>query len=291
MQTADLPRLSSRPRLNQIGPPTLSEHQRKDLLDLCEETASSLAADRTTSFLPLVVAQVLFTGSVVFAVVRTISAADYPANYPAIFVNIEIHSIAYSALYLWVISVTLIAAFIGASQTTDSIPRILERFETDLTTYNYQGTVLRHPHQRDSDRHLRDLDGGIYSWQPRKWRTESNWEWVEYIKRDLRGDLHPESANESETTTHEDSELRATASTIPGPKAWWKRMCVGMQDLCTVAPGSALFVILVIGIGTVAGSWISGRVPPTGFSCRHIGQWFIFTVWLLNFGADFLGQP
>ena len=44
-------------------------------------------------------------------------------------INVEAHSIAYSALYFWIIPAVILSSVIGVSQTEASIPRILRRIQ------------------------------------------------------------------------------------------------------------------------------------------------------------------
>lgn len=255
-------------------------------MNLCEKTASSLAADRGTAVQPIFVANVLFMLSVLLAFIRTFSAAHQSASDLSVFVNIEAHSIAYSALYFWVISVTLLGGLIGTSQTRDSIPRILAKFEIDLRVHHRLETPLC-DHDQDADEETREFEGGIYSWQPRKWNAEYGHDWIEYIKKDLRGEMHPEPTNRPGPA----DQMPSATQINPIYKAWTHRLYegvfVGLANLRVTVTGSALFATLVILPGTIVGSLISGRVPPDGLSCRHFGQWSIWTVWLVNFGLDF----
>ena len=263
--------LRSKPKLSQEG---------QNFLDLCEKVASFLAADRTTTLLPMAVAQVLSILSVLFAFLRTITAADNPADNPTVFINVEAYSIAYSCVYFWVISVTILGALIGASQTSDSIPRILQKFETDLQVLNIPGTSLNNHFHVISEKDARDFDGGIYSWQPRKWRIDDGSNWISYIKRDLGGDLHPGADHWFDSTEHE--VVMNGATPADGNR---------LNELLAIAPGSTSFAVFTIALGTITGSLISGFVPPVGLSCRHFGQVFIFTCWVVNFCLDVWRRP
>lgn len=89
-------------------------------ISLCLECASHLAADRSTKFLPVIVAQAFFIGSVVVAIIRTKSLAEGPN--PQTYIDIETYSIGFTALYFWVISAVTLTSVIGTSQTAQFHP-------------------------------------------------------------------------------------------------------------------------------------------------------------------------
>jgi hypothetical protein len=142
-----------------------------DIRHIWEETAGALAADRQTRTLPVVLAEIIFIGGWIISLVKAASSEPGPTNW----VNVEAQSIAISALYLWVTFTVVIGSLIGASQTEDSVPRILHSFEYQLAAF--QGGSGRRPSmkarsdmmwcRRSTDR---ALHGGLYSWRPHKWR-------------------------------------------------------------------------------------------------------------------------
>ncbi|OCK80882.1 hypothetical protein K432DRAFT_404298 [Lepidopterella palustris CBS 459.81] len=129
-----------------------------------EWAANSLAADRATRFFPIMFSEAGFIGSWVISLLR--AAASKPND--GIWVNVEAHSIGFSALYLWVTSAVLLGSVIGVSQTEDAIPRILERFEEDL--YKLHPTEVQGIQDWKIDRSHRIVHGGIFSWHPAKWK-------------------------------------------------------------------------------------------------------------------------
>ena len=135
------------------------------------QTADALAADRATKFLPIIIALAIFIGAVGIAVGKTASAGAFSET---VFINIEAHGIATSAMYFWVIPAVFLSSVIGVSQTQAAIPRILRRLESELRLLELpQEKIealdkLNAVHQRpddDSDER-RIFYGGIYSWQP-----------------------------------------------------------------------------------------------------------------------------
>ena len=195
-------------------------------------TGRTLAADRSTKFLPIIVALIFFIGAVAIAIFRTAAAAGHNALSGTVFINVEAHSIAFSAQYFWIIPAVFLSSVIGVSQTEAAIPRILRRFQGDLDRLNLPTKVhmpsrcLKDP--REDKRRI--FHGGIYSWQPSKWQYKS----------------HPPDFSHALLS----------------------------------------YAILILSTGT--GMVVSGFVPPDGFNCRHFGQLFIWTAWIISAQADLL---
>ncbi|CAO2658602.1 Nn.00g063250.m01.CDS01 [Neocucurbitaria sp. VM-36] len=141
-----------------------------DIRHIYEETAGSLAADRQTRTLPVVLAEFVFIGGWVISLVKATSSEPNPTNW----INVEAQSIAISALFLWVTSAVVIASVIGASQTEDAVPRILHAMEYHLAAFRDER--VRRPSiearietewcRRSIDR---AINGGTYAWRPIKW--------------------------------------------------------------------------------------------------------------------------
>jgi hypothetical protein len=139
-----------------------------------EETSGSLAADRQTRVLPVVLAELFFISGWVVSLVKAASSEPNPTNW----VNVEAQSIAISALYLWVTSTVILASLLGASQTEDAIPRILHASEYNLATFHKGCERRLSIHKRRETgwckRSIeRAIQGGTYSWRPMKWRPSS----------------------------------------------------------------------------------------------------------------------
>jgi len=129
-------------------------------ISLCLKCANHLAADRSTKFLSVIVAQAFFIGNVVVAIIRTKSTVEGPN--PQTYINIETYSIAFTALYFWVISAVTLTSVIGTSQTANSIPNILEGFRLSLSNAFPNRTINLPEDLKAEERYHR---GGIYSWQ------------------------------------------------------------------------------------------------------------------------------
>lgn len=142
------------------------------ILHVYEGAAGSLAADRQTRTLPVVLAEIFFIGGWIISSIKAAASDPSPTNW----VNVEAQSIAISALYLWVTSTVVLGSLIGASQTEDAIPRILHTFEYDILALrgrannrpSFQKRVEGGWCKRNIDR---AIHGGTYSWRPMKWRA------------------------------------------------------------------------------------------------------------------------
>ena len=97
---------------------------------------------------------------------RTASAAGEQALSDTVFINVEAHSIAFSAQYFWIIPAVFLGSVIGVSQTEAAIPRILRRFQIDVERLNLPNKV-KLPNDCLEDNEKRTFHGGVYSWQPR----------------------------------------------------------------------------------------------------------------------------
>src|ERR1700733_13979439 len=93
--------------------------QREQTFERCLMAANNLAADRSTKFFPIVVAQGFFIGNIAIALVRTKTLTTGPD--PATFINNEAYSIGFSALYFWIMFAVSLSSAIGTSQTAEAI--------------------------------------------------------------------------------------------------------------------------------------------------------------------------
>ncbi|KAF2677268.1 hypothetical protein K458DRAFT_163206 [Lentithecium fluviatile CBS 122367] len=143
-----------------------------EIRHIYEETASKLAADRQTRSLPVFIAELLFIGGWLIALLRAASSEPSPTNWP----QVEAHSIAFSGLYLWVTSAVVAGSVIGASQTEGSIPRMLHGFEYQLKEFRGEAPARRPSACYREETgwcktgQERAIHGGVYSWRPIKWR-------------------------------------------------------------------------------------------------------------------------
>ena len=244
----------------------MSHDQKKEFMRICQKTSNALAADRTTKFFPVIVAQSFFIGSVGIAFARTQIAAAAPN--PSTFINIEAHSIAFTCLLFWVVPAVFMASVIGVSQTENAIPRILQRLQMDIEIAfekwdmflptNCLGKAAEGGKQ---DSAVRERSGGIYSWQP---------EGAPALAAPLGRDRDLKSSDGPQTQTMAANVLQAIAK------------------LVRLRPGSPVFPLLIVTAGAIAGPLISYLVPPVGFEGRHIGEIMIYEPWLLSAALDYI---
>jgi hypothetical protein len=102
-------------------------------------------------------AQGFFIGALGVAVFKTATITSTSS----VFINVEAHSIAFSALYFWIVPAVFLSSVIGVSQTKSSIPRILNNFARDPFIADINLPEL------DDIGKVRIVSGGIYSWNPR----------------------------------------------------------------------------------------------------------------------------
>jgi len=141
-------------------------------MEVVRQTGRSLATDRSTKFLPIIVAQIFFIGAVAIALLRTIASAGGNAQGDTLYDKLQAHSIALSVQYFWIIPAVFLSSIIGVSQTEAAIPRILRRFQDDLDRLDLprdhlgQPQRIQMPNDCLGDVQRRILRGGVYSWQP-----------------------------------------------------------------------------------------------------------------------------
>ena len=87
----------------------------------------------------------------------------------------EAHSIAFSALYFWIIPAVFLGSIIGVSQTEAAIPRILRRFQVDVDRLELSHEV-KLPNDCLDNNPQRIFHGGVYSWQPQRFHpSRTSW--------------------------------------------------------------------------------------------------------------------
>lgn len=236
------------------------------------QTGRALAADRATKSLPIVVAQTFFIAAVGIAVFRTAASAGHRATSDTVFINIEAHSIAFSALYFWIIPAVFLSAIIGVSQTEAAIPRILRRFQIDLDRQDLPRRVQM-PKDCLKDDEGRIYQGGVYSWQPLSWRSQS---------------LSPSISPKSQRKASPYQQLGQDPASLDQAPSGGHSAIAGSSDLRPSDCTHTWLPYPILILGTVTGLIVSGYVPPDGFDCRHLGEILICTAWILSAQADTL---
>lgn len=238
---------------------------------MIRQTGRALAADRSTKFLPIVVAQIFFIGAVGIAIFRTAASAGKNGLSDTVFINVEAHSIAFSALYFWIIPAVFLSSIIGVSQTEAATPRILRRFQVDLDHLDLpkdhlgQAQKVRMPNDCLEDAQRRIFHGGVYSWQPSRWQRKSS----------------------SSSKRSRPSDPAAISTGLNAPAGEHSSIVSTFQPRPS-DNNHALLPYPILLLGTLTGMFVSGFVPPDGFDCRHTGQLLICTAWILSAQADHL---
>jgi hypothetical protein len=94
--------------------------------------------------LPIVYGLFLFIQAFGFAFYKTNQSEKASLQYPnGKWVNIEAHSIAFSALLLWLIPAVYFSSIIGVSQMDEEIPRKLEHFQKQLKNLKMQSELRK----------------------------------------------------------------------------------------------------------------------------------------------------
>ena len=277
------------------------------------QTARALAADRSTKLLPIIVAQALFIGAIAIAIGRLASAGRSMSS-GRVFINVEAHGIAFSALYFWIIPAVFLSSVIGVSQTKAAIPRILRRFQIDLdrllspadfklTNGFLDETRLALPKQVEQLNDCLEKDkrriysGGIYSWQPLKGRHH-------HTPSIGQGDIEAQSAMPvSNRKVSADSSLKSSpgdnGSTVRhNPKIGLlpriSRRKTHKNPIRSIPAFTIQNIVSLVAVmlGTATGYLISGLVPPGGMmDCRRIAHSLMCLAWIISALVDVLSIP
>ena len=225
------------------GEPTL----RGAFLNECSTTAGALAADRATTVLPVFAAEIVFIAVFLINLFRLRSGdgGRLPSTTHA---NIEMHSIAFSTLFFWLIPIVGTAAVIGTSQTQKAIPRILNRYLRDLRNAGISAI----PRDFDVQKH-HPVDrwmNSMYLWQP----LAPTWKGRYRVARESR-DLEAEHCRNS---------LR-------------RRLLKRWPVLYMALP------LLTFAAAILTGVLMSYLVPPRGWRCRTNGEMYFAYGWLSSY--------
>ncbi|CZT13060.1 uncharacterized protein RCO7_04247 [Rhynchosporium graminicola] len=237
--------------------PSITLRDRRKFLKICRLTGNALAADRSTKFLPIAVAEGFFIGSIAVAYGRTRQSAT-GAN-PQTFINIEAFSVAFSALYFWIIPAVFLASVIGVSQTENAVPRILKRFRKDVQR-RFPGWAVQLP-TKVADRMtttVREQCGGIYSWAPAETR------------RSVKANILPDTEHQNDALTR------------------WESIRHTILSVLSLQPGSLRLPFFAVSGSAFTGLLISYLVPPVGFECRHFGEFFMYLAWVVSAALNFV---
>jgi hypothetical protein len=253
--------------------------------------ARSLAADRSTKFLPIVFSQLVFVALFFISFWKTESSELGPGNW----IHIEAHSLAFSVLFLWLTPAIFLSAVIGVSQTELEIPRRLNEArqrlkelgwcveqlpaEVEIPEVKYEAPATDHLKEtsetatctRSTSVQLHTTLSGptirvssdsasTHGGEP---QVLSERKTLDYKQRIRSGGMY-----------HWRPELHRTTSLLE------RHLDVHRKWVFSITS-----FVLVISAG-VAGLWVSGLVPPSGFNARHVCELVIIFIWLINAALD-----
>jgi hypothetical protein len=240
------------------------------------DLANSLAADRQTKTLPILYGLFLFIQAFAFAFFNTNQSDKASLQYPnGKLINIEAHSIAFSALLLWIIPAVYFSSIIGVSQMDEEIPRKLEHFQKQLKNLQAQSRLR----SAESSQSLSTLA---------KFPSD-----LSAIPEELRLDDYKNQ--DSNTAKREIARLkypswletRAIYSCQPA-LLWENRLLDGrpLISLCTKTACQVISWLLVTSSFAIA-IGISYTVPPHGNICRPRWQIAALFAWVGSWVLDF----
>ena len=228
---------------------------------------------------------------------RAASSASISSD--TVYINVEAHSIAYSALYFWLIPAVILSSVISVSQTEASIPRILrliqhrppvphpEKFAEVLACVNDD--------RRMAKEGLAELSKCLDDHKIREEKLAQIKERLDTDRTTTMDDLIDQyksmsrrsKALERVTELYEslDDQRRTSHGGIYSwqPFRWqWKTT----DNAQTVTRRHTLLACLIVILGTITGMMISGLVPPDGLDCRHFGEFLTCMVWILSAWLD-----
>lgn len=263
------------------------------------EIADALAADRATKHLPIWIALGCFIGAITVAMTRTMAVVDDEVFNKTIFISLEMHGVAFSSGFFWLIPAVFLGSIIGVSQTEERIRRILRRFHNDLERIGSLGRGRPSPAWLEGEDKARVFCGGVYSWRPIDWHGEAVKLPSLQQSRPASG-LGPPPRIETlpfERSGRSESHHRLLAAQVQPvqpnndnasddipPKPPKQRT---MHRIKKLWASQMFWSIIIVAVPTITGTLLSSRVPPEGWNCRVIGEFGRFAVWLLSAQLDY----
>lgn len=274
-------------------PESLPESHRA-VRELFHDTARCLAADRCTKFLPVAFAQLTFIQSFAFAFYNVVRSAPISKELPSgRALNVEAFSIAYSVLFLWLIPVVYFGAIIGASQTEESIPRLLNSFRKQLLLMKDEvpreisdllpreitlQSSLSRPETKPTPNHsvtecgnsVEEVEQGddscisVELLQRSQTAPEPGTPVLNTYRRISLGGLY----------SYNSSDSRKLSASLRQPSKLPERTTRQIRS----------YSFALVSMPVLISCLISGRVPPESFNCRHIGEVPTLFVWILSWG-------
>jgi hypothetical protein len=278
---------------------------------LFHTTAFSLAADRQTKSLPIIYSLFLFIHAFVFAFFKTTWSEKASLEHPkGKWINIEAHSIGFSALLLYLIPAVYISSIIGVSQTAEEVPRKLNSFRDQLVKMKAYSD-LRNELQ-DADIHglfslssfpdlpdfpktipLPDWDlDGCPKNDDESRETKDLPDLIPLQDWNLDGnpDKDDMSSRIQETKAFETlARFKSGAIYSSNPGVVSQKNLVHEQPFIslTTRAGCHTAALLMVFSSVVIACTISSEVLPGGWNCRLDGEIGALGVWLISWIADF----
>lgn len=132
------------------------------------------------------------------------------------------HSLAFSALYFWILPAVFLSSIIGVSQTQNAVPRILKRLQTGFN-HELPNSEIVFPNHVFDEEQIRLVSGGIYSWQPEHGGVNE----LKHVRALLRRNLLPLMIVIAGTLT-----AWLVSGLVP-PDGWEPRLCSQAMILLT----------------------------------------------------------
>jgi len=242
---------------------------KRDVLNIFITTASSLASDRTTSLLPVFIAQAAFIFAIGAAYWRVIGVLPQLHSWT----NAEAYSIAMSAPFLYVVPAVFLGAIIGVSQTETRVPRILNQFREGLSKKGVKDE---------------DVPPRIPFLTPRNPLVEDKPNTLEETTATPTPSPHdPLLQPASDPAPAEETPVTLYQRIIAGGLYAWRPSVFSLRslhDTWHLRLLASTFVFFSVFVAV----FISSRVPPEGFDCRSVAQTALLANWLLAFVLDFV---
>ena len=234
----------------------------------CQRAAFLIASDRVSRFLPSTAASLVFLIQISAGFWKTLSAISdtYDGTNPvSAGLNRAPHNIAFGTLFFWLPFVVLLTAFVGGSQTSHLIPRVLEDFRHDLERSQIPPQSL--PGGSRSQDETRSPQFGSDSEAPGTHEAESFPDLsTEMDKRWSCGGLPVWQVEKFRDFT------KSMYGKSHRPFAWL---------------GIAL-ALTVVAIPTGCAMAVSWLTPTEGFGCRALTQASFLAMWILNAFCDWI---
>lgn len=230
---------------------------------------------------------------------RTMAAVNDKVFNKTIFISLEMHGVAFSSVFFWVIPAVFLGSIIGVSQTEERIRRILRRFHNDLDDIGDLGRGKPSPAWLEGEDRERVFCGGVYSWRPVDWHDKAaelapldqsqplpdfdlphRIPTLPFERRDLPENQSPLLHAQSQPAQLNDNDL--------APKPRKQKSLQGAHWISNWLAYQSFWPIFIVAIPNITGALLSSRIPPGNWNCRVIGELGIFAVWLISAQLDFI---